>query len=129
MLLALLRERLPGVRFGSWVNDIDYREYPVVNIRRVGGYRSFSGPFGLDHPVVEITVYHDDGLVEAEELYSRVLDELYRIARDQRELDDGSSVAYVRETMGMTQFSSLFQDTWRVQGLIRVGIRHKGRIK
>ena len=123
VVIPLLRQELPeNVTVSSWINDIDYREYPIVNIRRLGGYRDRDHPQGMDHPVMEMTVIHNEGLIEAEELYTQALDVLFASQRGQVLVDTGN-ISYVRETMGMTQFSSLFQDTWRVQGLIQVGIR------
>lgn len=123
VLIPVLREVLGDkAEISSWVPDIDYRKYPVVNIRRIGGYRNRNTPAWLDHPVVEITVFSDEGLIEAEELYTEVLNALFNAA-DQQEMHGGGYVSYVKETMGMTQFSSPFQDTWRIQGLVQIGIR------
>ncbi|AQP30879.1 tail terminator [Rhodococcus phage AngryOrchard] len=123
VLLPILREGLgPGVAVRSWIDDIDQRTYPMVNIRRIGGTRDGNFPNKLDHPVVEITAYTDEGLIETEELYSQALDVLYAAQRKQI-LTPAGYITNITETMGMTQFSSLFIDTWRVQGLIRLGIR------
>lgn len=123
IVIPILREALPDdVMVTSWIPDIDYREYPIVNVRRVGGPRDSNMPFFFDQPVIEMTVYHEDGIEEAEELYARAVDALYRAASEQVVVDRGY-LSFVRETMGMTQFSSLFQDTWRIQGLIQLGIR------
>lgn len=123
IVIPILRDALPeGVQVTSWVPDIDYREYPIVNVRRVGGPRNSEMPFHMDKPVIEITAYHEDGIEEAEELYARCVDALYKAVDDQKVVDRGY-LSFVRETMGMTQFSSLFQDTWRIQGLLQVGIR------
>lgn len=120
--MPLLREGLPGVDITSWTPDIDYREYPIVNVRRLGGPRDRNRPDMFDHPVVELTVYHGEGLPEAEVLYNDALDVLYKAQKEQRMVDRGH-LAYVREVMGMTQFSSPYQDSYRVQGLIQMGVR------
>lgn len=123
IVIPILRDALPeGVQVTSWVPDIDYREYPIVNVRRVGGPRNSEMPFHMDKPVIEITAYHEGGIEEAEELYARCVDALYK-AVDKQQVVDRGYLSFVRETMGMTQFSSLFQDTWRIQGLLQVGIR------
>lgn len=123
ILIPILREGLPDdVTVTSWVPDIDHRKYPIVNIRRLGGYRDRQRPDLLDKPVVEITTYSQEGIVEAEELYTKVLDVLFEAVRTHKVVDAGY-LTFVKETMGMTQFSSLFQDTWRIQGLIQVGAR------
>src|SRR5699024_2322294 len=56
------------------------------------------------------------------DLFHQALDALYEAARNHTVVDAGY-LTYVKETMGMTQFSSLFVDSWRVQGLIRLGVR------
>lgn len=123
VIVPLLRDKLPeSVTVSTWVNDIDDRKYPIVNVRRVGGYRSRHTPNWLDKPVVEIAVYSADGLIEAEELYTQVLDILFEATKKQT-VTSGGHLSYMKETMGMTQFSSLFSNTWRIQGLIQVGVR------
>jgi len=123
VVLPILRAGLPeDVKVGSWIEDIDYREYPMVNIRRVGGPRDYGMPGSLDRPTMELTAYHGDGLVEAEELYTQALDLLFE-AQEKQTVTPAGSLGRVEEYMGMTQFSSLFQDSWRVQGLISLNIR------
>lgn len=123
VVLPILRAGLPeDVKVGSWIEDIDYREYPTVNIRRVGGPRSKSRPFDVDRPTMELTAYHGDGLIEAEELYTQCMDLLFE-AQEKQTLTEAGYLAGVEEFMGMTQFSSLFQDSWRVQGLVSLTVR------
>lgn len=122
VVLPILREGLPGVEITSWIPDIDYRVYPMINIRRLGGVRDRSAPLWMDHPVMEITVYGDEGLPETEEIYTQALDVLLDAWKNQVVVEDGH-LSYVREVMGQTQFSSPFQDSYRVQGLIQLGIR------
>lgn len=121
--MPILRDSLPeDVTVSSWINDIDYRTMPIVNVRRLGGTRARDKPGHLDSPVIELTVIGDVGLVETEDLYIEALEALYVAARSQT-LTPKGYISYVRETMGMTQFSSLIDATWRVQGLIQLGIR------
>lgn len=123
VVLPILRDALPDeVTVSSWVDDIDYRTYPIVNVRRLGGFRDRDKSRMMDHPVIELTAFGDVGLIETEELYIQAFDALLDAARSQKVVDTGR-LAYVQETMGMTQFGSLFVDTWRVQGLIKLGIR------
>lgn len=127
VVVPILRDTLGDeAHVSTWVDDIDYREYPIVNVRRLGGYRSRNRWSGLDMPVIEMTAYHDAGLIEAEELYNKALEALFD-ARDNQTVVEAGSIPHVREVMGMTQFSSLFQDSWRVQGLIELGIRPNRR--
>lgn len=122
IVLPILREALPDVTVTSWGADIDYREFPMINIRRVGGVRHGEHPDLLDKPVIEMTVYTTVGLPETELLYMDALEALYEAVQKQTQTDAGY-LHSIKETMGMTQFSSLFMDSWRVQGLIALGVR------
>lgn len=123
-MLPILRSEHPGVEFTTFGADIDYRVFPFVNIRRIGGTRDKDHPTLHGLPVVEITAFTDEGMPETEQLYEDVLETLYDAVRKQTVTPQGS-LSSVKETLGATQFSSPFQDSWRVQGLIRLGIRPK----
>lgn len=71
---------------------------------------------------MEITVHTQQGLPETEELYEDVLEALYEAVRKQT-LTPAGYLHSIFETMGSTQFSSKFQDAWRVQGLLQLGVR------
>lgn len=124
VVVPILREdpRLDGVAITTWVPDIDYREFPLINIRRIGGIRNPNLPNVHSMPVVEMTAYTNTNLIDCEELYETALDVLYEAVREQTQTDAGY-LQSMYETMGATQFSSLFQDSWRVQGLIRFCVR------
>lgn len=124
VLLPILRSdpRLEGVHFTTWIPDIDYREFPLINIRRIGGIRNPTLPWLHSEPVVEMTAISIEGLIECEELYETALDVLYDAVHDQIQTEAGY-LQSMYETMGATQFSSLFQDSWRIQGLIRFCVR------
>ena len=111
-----------GSTVGSWVADIDYRQFPMLNVRRIGGTSTRTHPTLLGYPVIELTAYGDVGLVETEKLYEDALEALYEAVRLQTQTPSGY-LASILETLGATQFSSLFQDSWRVQGLIKLGLR------
>ncbi len=124
VVVPLLREdpRLDGVKITTWVPDIDYREFPMINVRRIGGIRNPDAPKLHSMPVIELSAYSNKDLIECEELYETALDVLYDAIENQTVTDHGY-IQSLYETMGATQFSSLFQDSWRVQGLIRLAIR------
>ena len=124
VLIPLLRAdpRLDGVTINSWVPDVDYRKFPMVMVRRVGGTRNPKSPGLHMSPVAEIATYTTSSLIECEEIYETVLDVLYDAVENQTPTDAGC-LQSMYETMGATQFSSLFQDSWRVQGLIRFCVR------
>lgn len=128
VVLPILRSALPGVHVCSWIPDIDYRRYPVVGVRRMGGGRSQDSPGLMDNPLLELSVYGDVGLPETERLYMRALEALYE-ARARQVLTPAGHIVYVKEVMGQTQFQSHFQDTYRVQGLIQVGVRCPRKVK
>lgn len=114
---------LDGVSIVTWVPDIDYREFPMINIRRIGGIRNPKAPRLHTLPVIEMSAYtNKGGLIAAEELYEDALDVLFD-ARDDQTVTAAGYIQSLYETMGATQFSSLYQDSWRVQGLIRLGLR------
>lgn len=114
--------RLAGVEVTTWVPDIDYRSFPMINIRRIGGIRNPILPTMHSMPVIEMSAYTTTNLIDCEELYETALDVLYDAVLFQTQTDDGYLTS-IYETMGATQFSSLYQDSWRVQGLIRLGVR------
>lgn len=123
VLLPILRDALPEtVKVGTWVEDIDYRHFPMINLRRIGGARHEVRYSDLALPVVEMTAFGIEGLPETEQLYEQALEALYEAVRLQT-LTDAGYLHSIKETMGATQFSSLFQDSWRVQGLIQFGVR------
>ena len=113
---------LAGVNVGTWNEDVDYREFPMITIRRIGGVRNELRPKLLARPVIEMTAYGIEGLAETEDLYEDALEALYDAQRKQTMTEFGY-VHSIKETLGATQFSSLFQDSWRIQGLIALGIR------
>jgi hypothetical protein len=130
VIIPLLRDdpKLAGVKIGSWIEDIDFREFPMLNIRRAGAQagagRDWRYPNKLDITVIEMTAYSDEGLIECEHLYNIALEALYDAVHFLKQTDAGY-LHSIKENMGMTQFSSKFMDSWRVQGLIRLGLRSK----
>jgi hypothetical protein len=114
-----------AVTVNSWLPDIDYRDFPIVQVRRLGGVRNPRKPTELGLPVIELTVFTkapDGDLPTTEQLYEDVLEALYLAVRNQTVTEAGY-LSSMKETLGATQFSSLFQDSWRVQGLVQLGIR------
>ncbi|ASZ75454.1 tail terminator [Mycobacterium phage Kimona] len=116
---------VPGIapaKVGTWIENINLRDFPMVNIRRIGGTRHDRRPKQLGFPVIEMTVYHTAGLIECEQMYEECLEVLYDAVRYQTPTPAGY-LHSIKETMGATQFSSPFMDSWRVQGLIALGLR------
>ncbi|MGW6624204.1 hypothetical protein ACWF99_23505 [Nocardia sp. NPDC055002] len=122
VVVPILRERFPDVVITTWVPDIDYRQFPMINIRRVGGFRHETRPKQLAMPVIEMTAYGTEGLPETELIYEEALETLFDAVANQTQTEAGY-LHSIKETMGAVQFSSLYQDSWRVQGLIKLGVR------
>lgn len=120
IILPVLREALPGVTIGSWYRDIDYRTFPILNIRRLGGVGP--DPKRLDLPVIEMTAYTQESLPATENLYMDAREVLLDMVERQTVTPSGYLHSFT-ETMGPTPFDSPFEDTWRVQGLIQLGVR------
>lgn len=110
-MLPVLRAGLAGVTVGTWMPNVDHRELPYVHLRRAGGTRHETRPDLLAFPEVEVTVYHPDGLPEAEDLYEDLLTVL---------LVPGLRVS---EVDGASQVPSNIPDAVAVQGTVRVAIR------
>lgn len=120
VLLPVLRAHLPGVTVTSWVPDPDYRTYPLLNIRRLSGLPR--DVRRLDRPVIELTAYTRDGLAATEDLYLDARQVIWDMVENQTVTPAGYLHSYF-ETFGPTQFDSPFDDTWRIQGLIQLGLR------
>jgi hypothetical protein len=124
VVIPILREwpALDGVTITSWYADVDYRGFPMIEVRRMGGGRDTLYPNSFDLTIVEMTAYSSDGLPECEHLYNIALEALYDAVIHQKQTDTGY-LHSIRENMGMSQFSSPFMDSWRVQGLLKLGLR------
>lgn len=121
VVLPLLRDALPGVMITSWIPDVDKRTFPLINVRRLGGPQSVDLR-RLDLAVIEMTAYSRDGLVATENLYMDARQVLWDAWAKQIVTPAGYIHSFF-QTMGPTQFDSPFEDTWRIQGLIQLGIR------
>ena len=122
VILPVLRAQLPGVMVTSWIPDVDKREFPLVNVRRLGGLANYDHPDHLDRPVIELTAYTAEGLVPTEELLYDAMFVLHDMVDRQTVTSAGWLNSY-RVTMGPTPFESPFEDIWRVQSLIQLGVR------
>lgn len=121
VVLPLLRDRLPGVDIRSWGADVLDRTLPYVMIRRLGGL-----PVDvdlLDRPVIEMTAYGDESLAATEDLYMDCRQVLWDAWKNQTVVPDVGHIHSYFETLGPTQFDSPWDDTWRIQGLIQLGLR------
>jgi len=122
VVLPLLRARLDAsVKVVSWGSDILDRTFPYVMVRRLGGL-----PVDvdlLDRPVIEMTVYGDQSLAATEDLYLDCRQVLWDAWKNQTVVTGEGYIHSYFETLGPTQFDSPWDGTWRIQGLIQLGLR------
>lgn len=121
VVIPLLRTALPSVHVGSWVPELKDRTYPILNVRRLGGL-----PVDvrlLDRAVIELTAYGDVNLEDTETLLLDAQEVLWDAVTMQKTIPGVGYLHSYRQTMGPTQFDSPYDDTWRVQSLIQLGLR------
>lgn len=124
VIMPVLREKLepdwPGLDVTSWLKNVEHRTFPILNVRRLGGLPV--DPALLDRPVVELTAYTKVDLPTTENLLLDARQVLWDMVRNQTVTEAGHLHSYF-ETMGPTQFDSPFDDAWRVQMLVQLGLR------
>jgi hypothetical protein len=123
VVLAVLRQALPDVEVVSWIPNVDHRTFPLVSVTRAGGTRHEGRPRLLSHPEVDLSVFHAEGLVQAEELYEDVLDALFDAVQAQTVVPGAGYLHSLTESQGATLTKSPFADTWAVAGSVTVGLR------
>lgn len=123
LVLPLLRAAFPTTLVVSYFPQVDSRSYPMILSRPNGGARHPKKPNDLALMVLELSTHTATDLAATETLYYRALDVLYGAWQDQTVIDGRGWIHSITETMGPTQLDPLFEDTWRVQGLIRIGLR------
>ncbi len=121
VVLPLLKAELPGVQVTSWVPDVQDRQFPIVNVRRLGGYEIDVDMY--DRAVIELTAYTDTNLVDCEDLLLDARQILWDAWKAQTVVPGKGSIGSFFTTLGPTQFDSPYDDTWRVQTLIQLGLR------
>lgn len=119
--IPLLRTALPGVQVVSWVPELRDRLYPILNVRRSGGYPV--DPKLLDRGTVELTAYCNTDLEDTEELLKRAQIVLWDAVGSQTVVPGVGYLHSYKQTFGPTQFDSPYDDTWRVQSLVQFGFR------
>jgi hypothetical protein len=120
-LLPILRAALPDVTVASWVGDVDHRTFPLLLVRQVGGERSEILPQKLIFPLVELSAHTRSDLVDTEKLYERAWMAL-DTARQQQAVTPAGWIHSLEGAVS-TQSIPVFTDSWRVQGVIRFGLR------
>lgn len=121
IVLPILKAELPGVQVVSWVPDVEDREFPMLNVRRLGGLEVDVDMY--DRAVIEVTAYTDTNLIDCENLCLDARQVLWDAWKKQTVVVDKGSIGSFFTTLGPTQFDSPYDDTWRVQTLIQLGLR------
>ena len=122
LILPELRTRLGGITVVSDVTDANHRQFPLIIITPTGGQRHPKGPHSLSLPNISMSTNSRVDFADAETLYYTALDALYDMQEDQKVTSKGW-VHSITELMGCTRANPLFEDTWRVIGTIRIGLR------
>jgi hypothetical protein len=121
VVLPVLRDSLgPDVKVGSWVEGVDLREMPLINVRRLGGVALDIDQ--MDRATIELTAYGNEGLVQTENLLLDARQVIWDMV-DRQVVTPKGYLHSFRETMGPTQFDSPYDGTWRIQCLIQLGLR------
>ncbi len=123
VVIPLLRDAFPEAQVVSWVPEKKDRQFPILNVRRMGGYPV--DPELLDLATIELTAYglQSAGIEATEELLKDAQIVLWRAWRRGVIVPDVGYLSSYRQTMGMTQFDSPYDETFRVQSLIQLGLR------
>jgi len=121
IIIPLLREAFPDVQVTSWIPVNTDREFPILNVRRAGGYPV--NPKLLDRGTVEITSYGDVCYEDTEDLLKKAQIVLWDAVENQTVVPGVGYLHSYRQTFGITQFDSPYDNTWRVQSLIQFGFR------
>lgn len=122
LILPELRARLKGVCVVTDVADVDHRQFPLIIITPTGGERHPKGPHSLHLPNISMSTNSRVDFADAEKLYYNALDVLLNMQEAQKVTTEGW-LHSVTELMGATRANPLFEDTWRVLGTIRLGLR------
>ena len=138
LLVAGLPEHVTVV---TWTPDVDHRTgapdvpvdsmktYPLVKIRRFGGLADQKRPDLLDRAVIELTAFstatdsHYVGYGGTEDLLLDAQYVIFQAVRAQTVIDGVGYLHSYFQTMGPIQLDSPFDDTWRWQSLIQLGLR------
>lgn len=143
VVLPILRSGLPShVSVVTWTPTVDRRtgapnldpglqmkSYPLVKIRRLAGSANQRRPDLLDLAVIETTVFstatdsHYVGYGGTQDLLLDVQYLIHQAIRNQTVIENVGYLHSYFQTMGPLQLDSPFDDTWRWQSLIQLGVR------
>jgi hypothetical protein len=118
-----LEAKYPGINVTSWYKDVTRRSFPFINVRRVSGNNDAKDPDVLDHAVIEMTAYTNVSYPATEDLYMDARYIIYQMWKQQVVIEGVGYIHSFFETLSPLQFDSPFDGTWRVQGMIQLGMR------
>lgn len=121
IVIPILRDAFPEAQVVSWMPAVGDRQYPVLKVRRAGGYPV--DPTLLDRGTVELTSYGNVCFEDTEALLQKAQIVLWNAVGNQTVVPGVGYLHSYRQTFGITQFDSPYDNTWRVQSLIQFGFR------
>lgn len=123
VVIPVLRTAFPLAQVVSWVPEKKDRVFPILNVRRLGGLPV--DPELLDLAVIELTCYglQSLGIEETDRQLLRAQRVLWDAVKFQTVIPDVGYLHSYRQTMGPTQFDSPYDETFRIQSLIQLGLR------
>ena len=123
VVLPILRTALPGISVVTYFNDADHRRLPLVQVRPLGGVGHDRHPELLDVRVIELSAHTATDLAATEELWDSAWRALHKAWLRQTVVADKGWICSIEKNMGATQSAPIFEDSWRVLGLIQLGLR------
>lgn len=124
IVLDILRSSpdLAGVTVNTWTPLIDFRSLPLITVQRIGGTRNITLPRHHAVPFVELVAYGKESYGETVLQYEAALDALIDAVHKQT-LTQAGYLSSFHENMGATKLESPFTDSWRIQGILALGVR------
>lgn len=125
IVIPLLQSKLipdKAAMVSDWKTDIAHTKWPLVLVKRLGGARHETRPKQLGLPIIELSCFTTVDEYTTGKFYEDALDVLYDAVRLQT-LTDVGYLHSIKELQGPIDVASPYEDSWRVQGLIRLGVR------
>src|SRR5690606_13720655 len=103
-----------------WIPDVHRRSYPLVNIRNVGGIPVYMDVF--DRQTIELQALGHESLAATEDLFYDPRSVIWEMVKKQPDTQAAHLHSFT-DSSGAMQLESPYTDTWRIQGLIQLGVR------
>ena len=121
ILLPIIREAVPSAQVATVMPEVSHKDYPLILVRRVGGVAINMDL--LDRVTVDIQVFHNGTMAEAEDIALAVRGSLWSAYRKQRVIAGKGHIGYFTEMSGPGSVASDIPGVWRYQALYSVRIR------